>query len=92
MTANIYDQSQEISVMCSFGCTKKMLVQIFIFESLVLVVSSSIGAFLIGMFIGNIIFLQMSMLQSVPFQWQLPIYQFILMVVLAFICAYTSTK
>lgn len=69
MTANIYDQSQEISVMCSFGCTKKMLVQIFVCESLVLVVSSSIGAFFIGIFVGNLIFLQCSMIQSVPFEW-----------------------
>jgi hypothetical protein len=38
-------------------------------ESLVLVVSSSIGAFFIGIFVGNLIFLQCSMIQSVPFEW-----------------------
>jgi len=43
--------------MCSFGCTKEMLVRIFIYESLVLVVSSSLGAFIIGIFIGNMMVL-----------------------------------
>jgi ABC-type antimicrobial peptide transport system permease subunit len=62
MTANIYDQSREISVMCSFGCKKSTLLRIFIYESLVLVVSSSIGGFIIGIFIGNLMTMQQAML------------------------------
>ena len=58
MTANIFDQSTEISVMCSFGCSKKVLLKVFIFESLVLVISSSIGGFVIGIGIGNIMTMQ----------------------------------
>lgn len=69
MTANIFDQSKEISVMCSFGCSKRIILRVFVFESLVLVISSSIGGFVIGISIGNIMTMQQAMLQSSPFHW-----------------------
>jgi ABC-type lipoprotein release transport system permease subunit len=62
MSANIFDQSREISVMLSFGCTKNVLTRIFIYEALVLVIASSFGGFVIGIFIGNLITLQQAML------------------------------
>lgn len=62
MSANIFDQSREISVMLSFGCTKSVLTRIFIYEALVLVIASSFGGFLIGIFIGNLIMVQQAML------------------------------
>ena len=57
MTANIYDQTNEISVMRAFGCTKYFLLKIFIYESLILVISSSLIGFFIGIITGNLMIL-----------------------------------
>ena len=54
MTANIQDQNREIAIMCSLGCKKNIISRIFIYEALVLIISSSIGGFFIGLFIGNL--------------------------------------
>lgn len=62
MSANIYDQSREISVMRSFGCTRSFILKLYIYESLILVISSSIAGFGIGVFIGNLMTLQQAML------------------------------
>lgn len=91
MTANIHDQSREISIMCSFGCTKAMIMKVFICESLVLVISSSIAAFFIGVFIGNLMTLQLAMLQSCPFVLQIPWKQLVFLLCLSFVSAVVIT-
>ena len=62
MSANIFDQSREISVMRSIGFKTNFILKIFIYESLILVISSSIAGFGIGVFIGNLMTLQQAML------------------------------
>ena len=58
VSANIYDQSKEITIMRSCGMTKNYILRIYIYESLILVVSCSICGFIIGLSIGNIMILQ----------------------------------
>ena len=77
--------------MLSFGCTKNVLTKIFIYEALVLVIASSFGGFIIGIFIGNLITVQQAMLQSAPFKFKVPLDQLQLMTGLSFICAIFST-
>jgi len=57
MSSNIFDQSKEISVMRSFGVQKYQILKVYIYESLILVISCSVCGFFIGAFIGNIIIL-----------------------------------
>ena len=54
MSANIYDQTKEISVMRSFGTTKYFILKLYIYESMILVISSSLAGFGIGVFVGNL--------------------------------------
>lgn len=58
MSANIQEQSREISLLLALGMRKTSLVKLYIYEALVLVLSSSIVGFAIGLFIGNIMILQ----------------------------------
>lgn len=62
MSSNIFDQSREISIMLSLGFTKTMLVKLFVYEALILVISSSLSGFVIGLFIGNLMMLQQAIL------------------------------
>ena len=91
MSANIYEQNREISVMRSFGCTKSFILKIYIYESLVLVISSSIAGFGIGVFIGNLMTLQQAMLQSSSYKLELPWGQLKVVIPISFICAFAST-
>lgn len=54
MTANIFEQSREISIMLALGFTKAAVTRIFVYEALILVISSAIAGFFIGIFIGNL--------------------------------------
>ena len=74
MSANIYDQSREISVMLSFGCTKFQIMKMYIYESLIIVISSSISGFCIGILIGNFMMVQQCMFQGAAYRIELPIY------------------
>jgi ABC-type antimicrobial peptide transport system permease subunit len=62
MSSNIFDQSREISIMLSLGFRKNMLIRLFIYEALVLVISSSLTGFGIGLFIGNLMMMQQAIL------------------------------
>jgi len=48
--------------MLSLGFRKNMLVKLFIYEALVLVISSSLTGFAIGLFIGNLMMMQQAIL------------------------------
>lgn len=67
VSANIYDQSKEISVMRSCGMTVNYILRIFIYESLILVLSCSICGFTIGVSIGNLMILQQCKITSSPY-------------------------
>jgi len=54
MSANIYDQCKEITIMRSVGVQKNFIVRVYIYESVILILSSSISGFIIGITIGNL--------------------------------------
>ena len=91
MSANIYDQSKEISVLRSIGVTKLTILRIFIYEALVLVISCSICGFIIGVVVGNLMMLQQSLFTSSTFEVVIPIDQLKTMVFFSFACAIAST-
>lgn len=74
MSANIQDQAKEISLMRSCGMTKSSIVRLYVYESLILIISCSLCGFVIGTCIGNLMVLQLSVLESFPFILELPFY------------------
>lgn len=91
MTANIYDQAKEISLMRSCGMTKNYIKRIYIYEALTLVLSCSLCGFLIGVSIGNLMILQQSMLQSISYIPAVPLKQLKTMVQGSVVLAVLST-
>jgi ABC-type antimicrobial peptide transport system permease subunit len=91
MSANIYEQTQEISLMLALGMKKSMVIRLFIYEALVLVVSSSMVGFVIGVFIGNIMKLQQATIEYFPFSPELPFDSIKVVLGLSIIFAVMST-
>ena len=58
VSANILDQSKEISIMRSCGLKSSSILRIYVYESLVLVLSCSLCGFVIGVSIGNLMIVQ----------------------------------
>lgn len=54
MSQNILEQNKELSLLLGLGFTKRMLLRLFIYESMVIVLSSCIVGFILGTFNGNI--------------------------------------
>ena len=73
MSANIMEQSKEVSIMLSLGFTKSILIRLFLYEALILVVSSSLVGFAIGILIGNLMLLQQTTFEQFPFSWSVPV-------------------
>lgn len=67
VSANILDQSKEISIMRSCGMKSSSIMRIYVYESLVLVLSCCLCGFVIGVSIGNLMIIQQSMMQACPF-------------------------
>lgn len=91
MSANIFDQAKEISIMLSLGFTRANVFRLFVYEALILVLSSSLCGFAIGLSIGSIMTVQQAMLQSSPWHLEAPWFQLRLMLFTSIICAVAST-
>jgi len=91
MSANIYDQSREITVMRSCGMTKNLIVRLYIYEALILTMSCSFCGFVIGVSIGNLMTLQQGELQAVPFIIELPLGQLKMMIMTSSVLAVASS-
>ena len=52
MSANLYEQSKEIGVMRAMGLTKTRIYLLYIYEALILVLSSSLLGIMIGTMVG----------------------------------------
>ena len=91
VSANIYDQSKEISVMRSCGMTTSYILRLFIYESLILVLSCSLCGFIIGISIGNLMILQQCKITSSPYSPQYPFSQLYTMVGCSLLLALVST-
>jgi len=52
MSANLYEQSKEIGIMRAMGMPKKRIYLLYIYESFILVLSSSLLGIMIGTVVG----------------------------------------
>ena len=91
MSANIFDQSKEITIMRSCGMTKRFILRIYVYESLILILSCSLCGFGIGISIGNLMVLQQSTLQAIPFTLAAPVRQLLAVLATAIVLAVGST-
>lgn len=77
--------------MRSFGTTSFFIVKIFIYESLILVISSSICGLLIGTIVGNLMQVQQAMIMSYPCQIVVPLDQLYTIMGISVVIAVGST-
>ena len=91
MSANISEQSREISIMLGLGFSKLMLIKLYIYEAMILVISSSLSGFMIGVLIGNLMVLQHCTFEHFPFYWTAPVHQIGELLGLSVVCAVGST-
>ncbi|EGG20920.1 DUF214 family protein [Cavenderia fasciculata] len=92
MFTNIYEQTKEIGVLRAIGIPKSWMVRIYIYESFVLVFSSSLLGVFIGSLVGWTMILQRVLFTQLPipfiFPWVLLIVIFICSVIFSFISAF----
>ena len=91
MTANIFDQSQEIGVMRSIGITKYQIKKIYFYEALILVLSACLLGVFIGMTVGYTMVLQQNMFLQTKMILYVPWTQILQIMALSLICAFFAT-
>lgn len=91
MSANLYEQSKEIGIMRATGLTKKRIYLLYIYESFILVLSSSLLGILIGTIVGFSMTLQQALFTSIPLVFFFPWQQFLVILFLSVLCALAST-
>ncbi|EFA79184.1 DUF214 family protein [Heterostelium album PN500] len=92
MFTNIFEQTKEIGILRAIGIPKSWMVRIYIYESFVLVFSSSILGVIIGSLVGWTMILQRVLFTQLPipfvFPWVLLIIIFICSILFSFISAF----
>lgn len=91
MTINIYQQNKEIAVFRSLGAQKKHILLIYIGESFILVLSSSIIGSLIGGIISYTMALQWAIFTNTNISFNLPYGSIILIILFSIIGCILST-
>lgn len=91
MSSNIFDQSKEICLMLSIGIRKADLIRVFIYESLILVVTNALIGFCIGSSLGNLIIYLFCINVAFPFYPELPYRELRVVLVLSLFFAILST-
>ena len=91
MSANLYEQSKEIGVMRAMGMTKVRIYLLYIYESFILVMSSSFLGVMIGTIVGFSTTIQQSIFAGFPLGFFFPWQQFIIIMGLSMGCAFLST-
>ena len=91
MTINIYQQNKEIAVFRSLGAQKKHIILIYIAESFILVLSSSIIGSLIGGIISYTMALQWAIFTNVNVTFNFPYGSIILIILFSIIGSILST-
>lgn len=72
MTANLYEQTKEIGIMRAMGMTKMRITLLYIYESFLLVMASSLLGILIGTMVGFTMTLQQMLFIEIPLQFYFP--------------------
>ncbi|KAF2072771.1 hypothetical protein CYY_005917 [Polysphondylium violaceum] len=92
MFTNIYEQTKEIGILRAVGIPKNWMVRIYIYESFILVLSSSLLGVFIGTVVGWTMILQRVLFTQLPipfeFPWVLLIVIFICSLVFSFFSAF----
>lgn len=91
MSANLYEQSKEIGVMRAMGLTKRRIYLLYIYESFVLVLASSLLGIMIGTMVGFSMTLQQILFTDIPLFFYFPWQQFLVIMGLSILCAFLST-
>ena len=60
MSQNILEQNKELSLLLGLGFTKRMLLRLYVYESMVIILSSCVVGFIIGIFNGNVMIAQLA--------------------------------
>ena len=90
MTANILDQIKEIAVLRALGITKCRMFFIYMYESIILILSSSLTGFIIGFVLGESIIMQNNLFNSQPISFIFPWMQGLVILVFSIICGILS--
>lgn len=91
MTANILEQTKEISVLRSIGITKKNMIMLYIYEAFVLVFASSFTGLIIGTIIGFTMSIQRALFTQLPIKFDFPLVSFIVILVVSVFVSVFST-
>ena len=91
MSANLYEQTKEIGVLRSIGFTKLRIKMLYFYEAMVLVLASSLMGVMIGMMVGYTMTVQETLILGKNLGLFFPWQQFVVIMVLSFICAFLST-
>jgi ABC-type antimicrobial peptide transport system permease subunit len=90
-SANLYDQQKEIGILRALGFTRLRIIMLYCYESLILVMASSI----LGVFVGTIaaftMVAQFSAFSGLPLVFYFPGPQILLIILAATLCALAST-
>jgi ABC-type antimicrobial peptide transport system permease subunit len=91
MTANILEQTKEISVLRSIGIPKRNMILLYIYEAFVLVFASSFTGLIIGTIIGFTMSMQRALFTQLPIQFEFPLTSFLIILIVSIIVAFLST-
>jgi ABC-type antimicrobial peptide transport system permease subunit len=91
MSANLLEQTKEIGVLRAIGVKKTRIMMLYFYEAMVLVLASSITGVAIGMFVGYTMTLQECLILGTDVAMFFPWQQFVIIMILTFICAFLST-
>eukprot|EP01119_Soliformovum_irregulare_P020807 TRINITY_DN6797_c0_g1_i1.p1 TRINITY_DN6797_c0_g1~~TRINITY_DN6797_c0_g1_i1.p1 ORF type:complete len:1024 (+),score=319.29 TRINITY_DN6797_c0_g1_i1:58-3129(+) len=72
MFANVYEQTREISVLRAIGVTKFWMFRIYVYEALILVLSSSLLGAFIGSLVGYTMVIQRALYTQLPIPFVFP--------------------
>lgn len=91
MTANILEQTKEISVLRAIGLTQWQMIRLYIYEAFTLVFSSSIMGMFLGILVGYTMILQRTLFTNLPIPFEFPTMIFIAILMASIACAVIST-
>lgn len=85
------DQTKEIGILRSLGCTSRRIKTLFVYEAFILVSASSFQGLLIGLVVGTTLMAQQAVFLALPNSYFFPWQQSLMVVVASAICAFASS-
>ena len=91
VSGNLMDQTKEIGILRSLGCTSRRIKTLFVYEAFILVSASSFQGLLIGLVVGTTLMAQQAVFLALPNSYFFPWQQSLMVVVASAICAFASS-